>query len=564
MEIIRAIPPPQPKNKWVAIDTEWMGMNGKLLHRPFISNVPNGKFACLTVCTAPRTVYLVENELQVTQALQNVLQCVWVMHNAKFDITHLRRYAHIPPRKRLWDTMLIEQILYSGYYERFDLKNCVRRHLDIKLDKEARDLFENTTEMTDEMRTYAANDAHYTLLVALAQKELVTVSDMKIYHEVDRPALFAFMDFMGFRMDVDAWKTLAETNKQRAREIDETLSINPRSPKQVLDVLKKTGFRGLKDTNEATLTKYIINHPDKEAANVAKKVLESRKYAKRSSTYGIKFIEDYLETESEDVKIVFGDYKVVGAETGRTACGSPNLMNIITRDTKEYRKCFIARPFHKLVVLDYSQQEPLCSAYLSQDKKLIAASKGADVYIETAKIRYKEMIEKSDPRRQHMKSIFLGLGYGMSAYGLAEREGIPVDEAEKEIQEFFKVFSGLKKWMDHQVKEKRLVRTIWGRKIWLNPYNGQCERNALNGPMQGSAADMTKASIGRIHRDWKFDCPFGMIAQIHDEIILDVPESLAKEVSKYCAKIMIDAAEEMCKGITFRVGISIGDNWSEK
>ncbi len=566
MKIIRDIPPKQPKNRWVAIDSEWFGMDERILHRPFLQDgiTPNGKFACLSVCIEPGTVYVVDNELKVPVALNNLLDCVWVMHNSKFDITHLRRLAHIAPRKRLWDTMIIEQIMYSGLYERFSLKDLVRRHLNVKLDKEARETFINATELTDEQIEYTAKDAHYTLLVALDQRSEVTISDVQIWQEIDRPALFAFLDFRGARLDVDAWKILAATNQQQAKEIEESLAINPRSPTKVLSLLRSKGFKRLENTQEKSIQKALLQYPDTEAAVIARKILDARKLYKRASTYGMGFIEDHLETECDGIQVVFGNYHVIGAETGRTACSDPNLMNIPTRDTDVFRRCFIARPGHKLVILDYSQQEPMIAAYLSQDQKLIQAAHGDDVYIETAKIRYKERIEKSDPRRKRMKSIFLGLNYGMSAYGMSEKEGITIEDAEKEISEFFKTFKGLKKYMDKQVKEKRLVRTVLGRKIWLNQYNSQCERNALNGPMQGTATDMLKMSMGLIHSNWKFDCPFGMIIENHDEIVLDVPEELAPQVATYCQDYMERVANKMCPGIGFKVGVAIGDSWAEK
>ena len=144
MRILHEVPPPQPKNKFVALDVEIFNLNSKQLHRP-----TSGKFACLSVATDPETVYVITDQLQLPVVFSNLRDAVHIYHHAKFDITHLRRWVNIEPRKRLWDTMLIERIMWGGYFDFFALEHLARRWLDIKMDKSLQKSFEHATELTE-------------------------------------------------------------------------------------------------------------------------------------------------------------------------------------------------------------------------------------------------------------------------------------------------------------------------------------------------------------------------------------------------------------------------------
>jgi DNA polymerase-1 len=587
MNIIREQLPPKPReNEWVSIDTEMFRMNKNLMHRP-----TTGKFACMTVCLERDldTVYITENERNVEDYLSVVDSGVWVMQNARFDIVQLRRYANIPPRKALWDTMLIEQIMYSGYYNAFSLADLARRYLRIQLDKSAREQFEDADEMNDELREYACTDTPVTLRVALEQKKIISKNDFNIWKNIECPFLFALADFAGFRIDYDGWKSMSLANKLKAMSAKESLPIapdtsknkkskdgsptmlNPDAPKQLQDYLSKHGFKGIPNAQADTLRKFVDKFPNTEAATIARKVLDYKEVAKNSSTYGMNWIETYAEKIDENIYVVYGNYHQIGAETGRTSCSDPNIQNVPNND--EYRSKFIARPGHKLIIADFSQQEPGISTYLSQDKNLLKANKnGDDIYIEIAKIFFKDNITKKDPRRKTIKALYLGLSYGLSAYGLAKREGISVEDAEELITQFFRTFSGLASWAKRQKKEKALVRTVIGRKVWLNPYSSQRERNALNAPHQGTGSDMMKLTINEVHKNWKHkmeeievpELPFSMVGEVHDEMILDVPEELAKPIAKWVASTGVAVAEKMCPGVRFKIGVEIGDSWSAK
>lgn len=554
------IPTGYADNTYVSIDTEFFGQQKNKLHRP------HGKFAILTVCATPDFVYYITEAEKISPTLKALDNCVWVMQNAKYDLTQLKPYTVIKPRTRLIDTMLIERILWNGYYDLFGLEHLVRRYLNEERPDKSywQEWWQSHDQLTDEAIQYSCQDASDQLRVWLEQKKLLTKTDMKIWREVDQPALWAVLDFQGFRIDPVAWQALAETNKEKVTEINENISINPRSPKQVLAELRRLGFTGLQSTQEKYLNKAIRKYPKAtEAIALANEILSSRKFAKRVSTYGERFLDNMVEEEN-GLSLIYSDYQITGAETGRMSA-SGGMHNIPIRDTKDFRKCFIARPGHKLVICDFDSQEPRITGYLTQDETLLKILRtGKKIYIVVAKELSGQIVEKGHPEYSKAKSTFLGMDYGMSEYGLADREGITKAEAIDYIDRFFSLFPGVEKWVNKQRQNKKVTYTVSGRKAWLNPYSGQCERNALNNPHQGTAVDITKMSLGLIHRDWNFDCPFGCVGVYHDEIVADVPEEIAPQVRDFMVERMVKVAEKVCIGVPFKVDWSIVDDWSEK
>lgn len=563
MNIIHNISP--KLDNWVALDLELVNTNIKVLHRP-----QGGDFALLTVCDGLNT-WVIHNEVDVPSVIHNIQDCVWIFHNAKFDLTHLRRWADIPPRNKIWDTMLIDKILYSGYYDSFSLADLSRRYLGKFLDKSLQKEWSevDTANIPENYMEYAISDAVTTWQIAMEQKKHVKKQDFWIWSHIDLPAMWAVMDFMGFRIDSEQWLALAERNKKRSAEIDASLPFNIRSYKIAREYLSKRGFRGLPNTQESTIEQWILKYPDTEAATLAKISLEGRKYAKRANTYGKAFVTNYIERDLvHQVDVVFGDYNILGAETGRLSCTSPNVQNIPSKDTKDFRRCFVARPGYKLVIADYSQQEIGIAAYISKDKNLLEIfNSGKDIYIEMAKIMHGKTITKDDPLRKRMKSVILGTNYGLSKYGLARKEKLTEDEAQEFLDKFAKAFPDLNQWMANQQKIKNFTTTILKRKTFLNPYSSQHERNALNNPIQGSAADMIKLALIELHKSKIWDeIPFPVVAVIHDEIVMDVPENEAKMTRDFVEHATIDAANKMCPDIkmNFRADVVIANDWSEK
>jgi len=556
---LASLPSALPDNTYVALDVELFGAETHRLHRP------TGRFACLTLCPDGENVYMITDEKIIPMALGRIDNCVWVFHNAQFDLQHLRRWADVPPRKKLWCTMIIERLLWSGYYDRFSLKDVVRRYLDTYVEKDTVELFATATELNEDMINYAGLDAVLTWKVVQKQiKKVKKRPDVwKIWKEIDNPATWAYLDFIGFRIDVKQWEALAIQNKTKAEELKASFDFNPASPIQVKKDLKSTGFTNIASTGAKVLNTWISKKPNTKAAETAKRVLEFRKVFKLSSTYGMSMIDKHVENEN-DYQVIYSNFKVVGASSGRNSSSNPNLQNIPIRTHPIFRKPWIARPGHKLIVADWSAQEVRIHAYLSKDKQLLEIfESGKDPYIETAKRVYGREIEKDDPYRDVMKSSFLGATYGQTPQGLEHNYGIPLDEGEELLDTFWRGFPDSDEWCYQQRGKMDYVESVMGRRFWANIYNDARERNNLNHPHQATAADMMKLSIVKIHQNWNFDCPYGAIAPVHDELILDVPEELAPDVARFVSNTMVEVAETMCPGVPFKADAKIVDNWLE-
>lgn len=559
MRILREIPPKQKAGEYVAVDIEIFAAEEHLLHLPI-----TGRFASLQIALTNGDVYVITDEKDVQPALDAISKCMWVLMKGQFDIAHLRRWANVPDRELLIDIMYVDKIIWSGYFENFafSLVDMARRYLDLYLDKDIREQFNTATELSEEMLNYAATDALLTLRIAEKQRNFLTKDQYElIWQDIDLPATWAFLASKPFRIDRDAWEQLAIRNKTKQEEINATLDFNPGSWVQVKEKLRKCGFKDLPSTGEEVLQEYITKYPDTEAARLAELVLESRMYGKRASTYGMKFIERHLFQEG-DYWVMKPDYFTIGAETGRVSCSG--LHQIPIRDTKDFRDCFLAREGNKLVIADYSSQEPRIAAYLSQDQEYIRVmNSGEDIYTEATFHLY-ESREEAIANRKNNKDIVLGTTYGLTKYGLARKWGLSVDNAEQFIAGFFARFPKLHRFLNGLSKKTNYVNTAVGRKIWLNKYSSQCANNAQNGPHQGTAADMIKRAVAVCYKEWKPRWgAWALVECVHDEIGFDVPEKYANEVADWVRGKMIQVGQEMCAGVTFEVSVTVCDRWSE-
>lgn len=555
IKIIEGLPPFTEDDDRIAMDTEFFGMDITKMHRP------HGTFASLACTMDGKTVYIITDPSDILAFFERVEKGVHIWHNAKFDITQMRRFAAYPDRDRIWDTMLIEQIMYSGYFNDFSLKDLARRHLDIYLEKDTRDEFEDADTMTPEMLMYAAIDVVVTWLVFQAQKRIISKEDLNIWRKIDRGALWAVMDMDGMVMDKDAWTALAGVELEQAKAIQERYpSINLNSPKhQVLPHLRKQSkkYRNYTSTGAEVLERI------KDECEFAADVLNFRKHAKAASTYGINFLND-VESNGR----IYSDFKINGAATGRLSSSRPNLENI-PKDPR-YRACFVAALGHVLVDADWSSQEPRIAAYLSQDERLIDIFvQKKDIYIEAARMMFGWELTKKDPRRaSRMKPTVLGACYGLTEHGMEEQYGIPKDEGKELLAAFFSVFPQLKDWIDEQQSGHEYVTTIMGRKFWLNSYQDKSNRNAINSPVQGSAGDALKIAGYRLTRllqgefnrmtDYVYVVNF-----IHDETLVECDERLRSDVIDLVRQVKLDVAAEMHPGIPADVEVGWGHNWAE-
>ena len=539
----------------VAIDTELTGMDKNRLHRP------TGNIVCVTM-SGKGWVTLFDDMSRVQEALDSIKDRIWIFHNAPFDLFHLRRWFSIDERSpdKLWDTMIFERLLWSGYYKSFGLGDLTRRYIKIVLDKKVRDQFVlKGTILTNEQRVYAMEDAVATFLCQEHQVEqILKQKDDSIYslwNELEGPMIEIVQMFKGFSINEDEWNKMADINEQTKNDIAKELGFNPGSPKQVINALAQQ-----KITMGSTQESELLAFSD---VPIVKRILEYRKVSKLASTYGRKFLERFCE----DGKI-FSHYWTIGADSGRTASSNPNMQNIPS--LASFRGCFVASPGNALGIYDYHQQEPCITAYESQDQGLLDAIKhNRDLHLETAiRIFNDKSITKEDYRRFLGKTLNLGITYGLGPSALRKAVNLyykennidkvmSYKEALDLINAYFNTYPGIAEWVKHQHwlgENQGYVTTTMGRRRYLNPYSYNWKNVSVNDPIQGGAADQVKLAIVMFYNSCKASgIDFPIVAVVHDEIVIDVPENMIRSVGgilKYC---MEAAGNKMFPGIKWVV-----------
>lgn len=577
-EIIKGLPPVLTENDVIALDLELAGLKESQLHRP------HGRMTSLAGTIDGETVYMVFEEDEVAEFLRRIDKATWIFHNSTFDIGHLRRWADVPERSNMRDTLLIERLLWSNYYDDFDLKALVRRYLKCYMPKDIRKEFHNLEgAMTPEQIEYAALDVIGTWLVDKEQQKIVDKTDMMLWDRMYNPHVWTVLELGGFKLNVDCWRDLADQNQEIADRIREELGakygqkktklvgrgknrheeeyfepFNPSSHSQVKKILSEQYGLTLESTDDNHIRPYYETNP------FVRDILDYRKAEKQVSTYGLAFLKDV----EEDGRI-YTSLNIGLAETTRDSSSSPNLQNI--PKGKERRSCFVAGQGKKLVLYDYSGQEANLFAHVTGDPLLTEIiNSGKKLYIEVAKMAFDEEVKKGTPRYDVIKALVLGLMYGLTPYGFARDNEVSVEVAEDMYERFFEAFPVASAWIKEQQRVNRgITRTVLGNKSHLHPYNRQWKNNALNNFMQGSAANMIKIAMKKLrHTDfYKKYYPQGkvtIILQVHDEIITEVDEDLAVEWASIQKRTMIEVAESLHPTIKGDVSGGIIDNWGEK
>ena len=328
--------------------------------------------------------------------------------------------------------------------------------------------------------------------------------------------------------------------------------------------MKKTA-KGAPSTKEEVLQELALEYP------LPKVILEHRGLAKLKSTY-----TDKLPTMiNPTTRRIHTSYHQAGTATGRLSSSDPNLQNIPIRtaEGRRVRQAFIASPGSKLVAADYSQIELRIMAHLSEDPSLLSAfAAGQDIHRATAaEVFAVETEAVTIDQRRSAKAINFGLIYGMSAFGLARQLNIGRKQAAEYIELYFARYPGVQNYMNnirHSAAENGYVETVYGRRLYLpeiNARNGMlrqgAERTAINAPMQGTAADIIKIAMINVD-SWleSSGLKSRMIMQVHDELVLEVPESELEEVKLGLTERMESAAELL---VPLVVDVGVGDNWDE-
>lgn len=510
-----------------------------------------------------------------------------VGQNIKYDILELRNYD-IQVKGKLFDTMIAHYLINPEIPHGMDYMakmylNYTTIHIDEligpkgKNQKNMRDIDQET------VCKYAAEDADITLkLKNILEKELRENKLEQLFNEIESPLIYvlADMEWTGVRLDLEALEQLAEEYRKEMNQIEKEIiemagiEFNINSPKQIGEILfdkmkiidnpKKTKT-GQYSTSENELEKLRSKHP------IIEKILEQRSLKKLLSTY----IEAFPQLINPKTGKIHTSFNQTATATGRLSSSNPNLQNIPIRDErgKEIRKVFIPDKGCTFLSADYSQIELRIMAHLSKDKNMIEAfNKGQDIHAATASKIFKIPLEEVTPdMRRKAKTANFGIIYGITPYGLSQRLGISRSDAKKLIEEYFTTFSGVKRYMDESIakaREQGYVETIFGRKRFLPDINSQnaivrgyAERNAINTPIQGSAADIIKVAMNKIYKrlsDGGYKSK--MILQVHDELDFNVHMNELDEVKNIVVYEMENAYPLI---VPLKTDCNHGANWLE-
>ncbi|AJZ61371.1 DNA polymerase I [Paraburkholderia fungorum] len=509
-----------------------------------------------------------------------------VGQHMKYDEQVLANYG-IEMRGVEHDTLLESYVLES--HRTHDMDSLALRHLGIKTIKYEEVAGKGASQIgfdevaLDKAAEYAAEDADITLRLHQALYPQVAAEKTLdyVYRDIEVPTSRVLRKMERTGVLIDAEKLRAQSSEIATRLIQlesEAYELaggefNLGSPKQIgqiffekleLPVVKKTPS-GAPSTDEEVLQKLAEDYP------LPKILLEHRGLSKLKSTYTDKLPRMVNATTGR----VHTNYAQAVAVTGRLASNDPNLQNIPVRtaEGRRIREAFIAPPGHKLVSADYSQIELRIMAHISGDESLLRAfSQGEDIHRATAaEIFSVTPLEVSSDQRRVAKVINFGLIYGMSAFGLAANLGITRDAAKLYIDRYFARYPGVARYMDEtrlSAKSKGYVETAFGRRLWLPEINGgngprrqAAERAAINAPMQGTAADLIKLSMIAV-QNWIEESKVGtrMIMQVHDELILEVPDAELSDVRKRLPELMCGVA---ALKVPLVAEVGAGLNWEE-
>ncbi len=508
--------------------------------------------------------------------------------NLKYDILVLRKYG-IEVGGPVTDTMIAHYLLEPDMRHGMDLlAETYLNYKPVSITEliGARGKGQKTMREVplEAIKEYAAEDADITLqlerkLMPMLKQEKL----LKLYEDVEAPLVHVLADieFNGIKVDTEALKELSVQLDLEAKELEKQIyedageQFNIGSPKQLGEILfdklkligkPKTTKTGQYATGEEILIKLADEH------QIVRHILEYRQLTKLCSTY----IDALPKLISPRDGRVHTSFNQAVAATGRLSSTNPNLQNIPIRTERgrEIRKAFVPRGEEfTLLSADYSQVELRLMAGFAKDEAMVEAFReGRDIHATTAAKIFKVSLEEVDSdMRRKAKTANFGIIYGISAFGLAQRLNIPRKEASDIIEAYFKEFPGVKQYMDesiHKAREQEYVETIMGRRRYLRDINsrnqtvrGFAERNAINAPIQGSAADIIKVAMVNIHH-WmkKQKLQSRMVLQVHDELVFDVHHSEVELMKEHIPLFMSTAVD---LPVPLEVGLGTGPNWLE-
>ena len=528
--------------------------------------------------------------LKKLQPLFDNVNITWIGQNLKYDFLVLKWYG-VELKGKTFDTMLAHYVIEPEGRRGMDLLSA--QFLGYEpvsitsiIGKKGKNQGSMRDAPLDQITQYAAEDADITLQLKNCFAPLILKRDVsKVFNEVENPLVRVLVDmeYEGVKVDTqflsDYSKVLEVDAKISEERVYEQAGVrfNLASPKQLgevlfeilkLDAKAKKTKTGQYATGEDVLQKMAAKH------KIVDDILNFRELTKLKSTY----VDSVPALINPKTGRIHTSYAQAVAVTGRLSSTNPNLQNIPIRTERgrEIRKAFIPRdPSRVLISADYSQIELRIVAAISGDPNMCDAFKqGKDIHTATAaKVYGIEESAVTKEMRYKAKSVNFGIIYGQGAFGLAENLGIPRAEAKEIIDNYKKEFPNIQLYMDQQInhaKEVGYVETLMGRKRWLRDINssnftvrGFAERNAINSPIQGSAADMIKLAMIKIHAEMKKSSwESKMILQVHDELVFDATE---KEVPALRELILdcMKSAMVLPNGVPVEAEVGVGKNWLE-
>lgn len=508
--------------------------------------------------------------------------------NIKYDLLVLRNYG-ISVKGPLYDTMLAHYLIEpEGKHSMDWLSEQYLNYKPVSIESLIGKKGKNQGNMrdvdVDEVVEYASEDADITLQLKHKLDPQVKENKVeKLFHEVENPLIQVLMamEFEGVKINTEALSELSKVLDEESKVIEKRVyelagqSFNLSSPKQLGEILfvklnldpkaKKTKT-GQFATGEEVLSRMAGEH------EIAQAILDYRQMVKLKSTY-VDALPELINPKTGRIHTTYNQFV---ASTGRLSSINPNLQNIPIRSARgrEIRKAFVPRDSdHIIMAADYSQIELRIMAAFSKDESMIEAFKnGRDIHATTAaKIFQVPLEEVTSDMRRKAKTANFGIIYGISAFGLSQRLNIPRGEAKEIIDAYFKEFSAVKAYMDNCIENARkqeYVETVLGRRRYLRDINsrnatmrGFAERNAINAPIQGSAADMIKVAMIDVHK-WmkKENLKSKMILQVHDELVFDAHKDEVELLKSEIPKLMSGAVDI---GIPIEVEVGTGNDWLE-
>ena len=509
-----------------------------------------------------------------------------IAHNIKYDQAVLKNY-NLEISGPIYDTMIAHYLIDPEQRHNLDsLANNLLNYNPVKIESLIGKKGVNQLNMKDvdltKIKDYGAEDADVTFqLYHILNKDIKKLKLSKLLHEIELPLTSVLLDMEneGINLDLNALSLFSiELNKNIdklianiKKEADEEFNLD--SPKQLgevifgkleLDPKAKKTKTGQYKTDESTLLKLKGKH------EIIENILSYRKQKKLLSTY----VDALPKLISKRTNRIHTNYMQTVTATGRLSSNKPNIQNIPIRSEmgREIRKAFCSRDSnHLLLAADYSQIELRIIAGLSKDESMINAFKNnQDIHTETASKIFKTSFEEvSRDMRNKAKMVNFGIIYGISAFGLSQRLSIKRTEAKEIIDNYFIQYPMVKKYMDSNIefaKEKGYVETIFQRKRFLPNINsangimrGFDERNAINAPVQGSAADIIKLAMIKIHSEIsRLKLKSKLLLQVHDELVFDMliqEKEVLMQIVKDCMMNAIDFP------VPLKVELGLGSNW---